>query len=191
MIGVEAKYHCKNHQQIVCSGNRSVPRKNNALIKGSGGAVGLTVNPAARRRWTVARPEIARITAEFYGDAWHSVTAKQQHHDQHPGVQRNFLKEVTSLAAVIDETGNPFINKSRDLLGLGTKTVMDASIVETVRKIESLGQEQYNIFVEEILQQPLRPISERLSKNYLPLFSHPAAKYSSKEKLQLIAFKRL
>src|SRR3989442_1793403 len=39
--------------------------QNTALIKGDGGAVGLTDNPGALRRWVVAEPEIARVIEEF------------------------------------------------------------------------------------------------------------------------------
>ncbi len=39
--------------------------QNNAMVKGFGGAIGLTGNPGALRRGMVAGPEIARITAEF------------------------------------------------------------------------------------------------------------------------------
>ena len=39
--------------------------QNNALVKGDGGAVGLTENPAALRRWKVSGPEMARVIAEF------------------------------------------------------------------------------------------------------------------------------
>ena len=37
----------------------------NASVKGDGGAVGLTENPGALRRWMVAGPEIARMIDEF------------------------------------------------------------------------------------------------------------------------------
>ena len=37
----------------------------NVLIKGSGGAVGLTENAAALRRWMVSGSETARMVAEF------------------------------------------------------------------------------------------------------------------------------
>ena len=37
----------------------------NAVVKGSGGAIGLTGNPGALRRWMVAGREIAGITTEF------------------------------------------------------------------------------------------------------------------------------
>ena len=164
--------------------------ENIALIKGSGGAIGLTGNPGARKRWTVAGPEIVRITKEFEGERGHSVTANQQHHDQQPGVQQNFLKDVTSLVTVIDDMGNLFFEKSHDLLVLDTKNIMDAFVVKTVRKIKSLGLEQHKKFVEERLQQSLKPITETLSKNNLPQFSRPTMKSPSKEKLQLAALKK-
>ena len=63
------------------------------------------------------------------------------------------------------------IEESHDLLVLDTKNIMDASVVETVGKIKSLGLEQYKKFVEERLQQSLKPITETLSKNNLPLFA--------------------
>ena len=37
----------------------------NALVKGKGGAVGLTESPAAVCRWMVAGPELSRIEKEF------------------------------------------------------------------------------------------------------------------------------
>ena len=38
---------------------------NNEIVKGSGGAIGLTENPAAFRKWMLAGPEQARIIQEF------------------------------------------------------------------------------------------------------------------------------
>lgn len=37
----------------------------NAMVKGDGGAVGLTEHPGALRRWMVSGPEIARMVSEF------------------------------------------------------------------------------------------------------------------------------
>ena len=39
--------------------------QNIAMVKGHGGAVGLTENPAALRRWMVFGTEVARLIAEF------------------------------------------------------------------------------------------------------------------------------
>ena len=39
--------------------------QSNKVIKGTGGAKGLTNNPAAFRRWNIAGPEIAKVIDEF------------------------------------------------------------------------------------------------------------------------------
>ena len=72
--------------------------QNNTVVKGSGGA------------------EIARITTEFeeqvirgHGgahDIWHL------HHDQKPGVQAAFKKDVRALIAVFEDMGNPLIQET-------------------------------------------------------------------------------
>jgi len=39
--------------------------QSNAVVKGDGGAIGLTEDSAALRRWMVAGPEISRLVGEF------------------------------------------------------------------------------------------------------------------------------
>lgn len=162
--------------------------QNNAIIKDSGGAVGLTSNPGALRRWMIAGPEVARMVIEFEEVCTQDID--QHHHEQYPKVQAAFLKDVRSLVTVIEEMGNPFLEESQDLLVLDTRDIMDASVVEIVRKIEALGEEQYNKFVEERLIQSTKPIMEPLHKNKLALFSCPSVKsLPSKQKMQVKSLK--
>ena len=60
----------------------------NALVKGQGGAVDLTENPAALRRWMVAGPELSRMVEEFEGSF--TVSEERDHHEQKPVVQSTF-----------------------------------------------------------------------------------------------------
>ena len=94
--------------------------QNNAMVKGSGGAIGLAGNAGALRRWMVAGPEIARITTEFEQQAMKQQDdagdTRCNHHDQQPGVEAAFLKEVKALVTVLDEMGNPFLEHSEDPL---------------------------------------------------------------------------
>lgn len=62
----------------------------NASIKGDGGAVGLTENPAALRRWMISGPETARMI-EGFEEAVPS-TKRLGHHEQTPSVQMSFKK---------------------------------------------------------------------------------------------------
>ena len=104
----------------------------------------------------VAGPEIARITTEFEGQAIRGHGGAHDighlHHDQKPGVQAVFMKDVRTLIAVFQEMGNPFLENTQDLLVLDTRDIMETPAAETVRKTESLGQEQYTKFVEERLE---------------------------------------
>ena len=55
--------------------------QNNALVKGSGGAIGLTENPSAFRKWMIAGPEQACLLKEF---------------EQEFRTNRNTMKKVTA-----------------------------------------------------------------------------------------------
>ena len=67
--------------------------QNNASVKGDGGAVGLTENPAALRRWMVSGPEMARVIAEFQATA-DTRTKKTdfKHHEQTKHTQLALLE---------------------------------------------------------------------------------------------------
>ena len=61
--------------------------QNNATVKESGGAIGLTTDPLALRRWMVARPEVARIVVEF--EEYANIAqedGKHLHHKQYCSV---------------------------------------------------------------------------------------------------------
>ena len=66
----------------------------NAFVKGQGGAVSLTENSVALRRWMVAGPELSRMVEEFEGSF--TVSKERDHHEQKPGVQSTFLKDVVN-----------------------------------------------------------------------------------------------
>ena len=117
------------------------------------------------------------------GDAGH------HHYDQQPAVQVAFLKDVRALVTVFEEMGNPFLERSQDLLVIDTMDIMDAQVAETVRRIETLGEEQYTEYVTERLEECTTPITQTIPKSKLPLFSRPPVKSKSRHKEQLAALK--
>ena len=56
--------------------------QNNASVKGDGGAVGLTENPSALRRWMVSGPEMARLNGEFEYSTKKRNDTNCHHHEQ-------------------------------------------------------------------------------------------------------------
>ncbi len=165
--------------------------QNNVIVKQSGGAIGLTTNSSALRRWMVAGPEVARMVTELEKCVMgtQASVGDHSHHEQCASVQTAFISEVASLTAVLEEMGNPFLEKSDDLLVLDTRNIMDCSVGDTVRRAETLGIQQYKKFIKERLTECTVPITELLSKNKLALFSSKQARTQSKQKMQINALK--
>ncbi len=103
--------------------------QNNAMVKVSGGAIGLTGNAGALRCWMVAGPEIARIITEFEEQGMHSQydagNSGNHHHDQQPSVPSVFFKEVGAIVTVLEEMGHS------QLLVIDTREILDPQVAET------------------------------------------------------------
>lgn len=81
--------------------------QNNALIKGDGGAVGLTDNPSALRRWMVGGPEVSRVIQEFETslEVCNHNSLLDHHHENNKSFQENFRCDVSNLTEKIQEAG--------------------------------------------------------------------------------------
>jgi hypothetical protein len=163
----------------------------NELIKGDGGAIGLTENPQALERWMVAGPEISRVVREFEDSFKTANDLKSStHHEQHHGIQKTFAKDVSSLVLTMESMDSPFLEDSGEMLSLDSKIIMNKDVVQTVYTAEDIGKRQYANYTKERLQGASnKPLSDILSKNKLPLFSAPHTKQQSKSKEQLTSLK--
>ena len=138
----------------------------NALVQGQGGEVGLTESPAALRRWMVAGPELSQMVQEFEGSF--TVSKERDHHEQKPGVQFAFLKDVVNTVSCFEKLGNRFTEESENLMAIHTKDIMDHSIVATVKNAHRIGEEQFCLFVKERFPGRSKPVTDPLKKNNLP-----------------------
>ena len=161
----------------------------NAVVKGDGGAVGLTNDPSALRRWMVSGPEISRMVEEFEKQTFRGKAVDTEHHEQSDSFQVKFSTQVNELIMAMEEMGNPFIEDTDHLFALDTKDIMSEDVIDTVRGIVQLGQEQYNKFIEERFLKAEKPVSETIPRNKLALFSNhklPSPKSTSAGVLKLI-----
>ena len=100
----------KTEKPFSCIPIDQAHEQNNAIVKGSGGAVGLTESPTALKRWMVSGPEFARLLGEFqvqylveYGpDAEKSL----KHHESGNSAQKTFRTQVLKLADAMKALGN-------------------------------------------------------------------------------------
>ena len=131
--------------------------QNNAVSKCDGGAIGLTEDQTALRRWTVAGPEISRLVDEFS-----NISGNRQN---------DFFVKVNKLRNTMSELGNPFEEDSADLFALDTKEVAECSVRETMDQLVSIGLKQYKHFKKGIVDSQKPSFNEQLAKNKLALFS--------------------
>ena len=157
--------------------------QNNEVVKGSGGAVGLTENPSAFRKWMVSGPEQARLLKEFEKEycSKEKDSEHSYHHEEGFSAQRSFKQQVVNLVEVVNDLGNPFLHDSNELLALDTQNVLDESVVNTVRTVCSLGKNQYTKYFKEVITDRTLSIHEPIKKNALPLFSRPHPKTKTKQ----------
>ena len=108
-------------------------------IKGKGGAVGLSGDSFALRRWMIAGPELSRVVFEFEVTLCNVSTSSNKHHKQIPHVHITFAKDVKSLVVTFEELGN-FCNKKPFVLD--TKIIMHDKAIESV-----ISTKQHHNFV--------------------------------------------
>jgi hypothetical protein len=157
--------------------------QSNATVKGDGGIIGLTEDEHALRRWMVSGPEVARVIKEFQDiQMVHSATLK--HHQQAPGVQAAFKKDVNTLVETLIEFGNPFEDCCNELVVLHSRHVVDCTKDE-VASVREVGRAQYGDFVKERLFDRSVSIYAPLKRNNLALFKSPRSPRLTKSSQRL------
>ena len=75
------------------------------------------------------------------------------------------------------------------MLVLDSRNLADPAVIDTWRQIKSLGQEQYDTYVNERLVNQTKPITDPINRNNLPLFSRPPVRDKSRAQLQRSSLK--
>lgn len=195
-LSILEEFQQRGHWVINNTKNRfsSIPidqahEQNNKVVKGSGGAVGLTENPSAFRKWMVSGPEQARLLKEFQDNYIPNQDKSYHHHEEGFATQKTFKEQSLSLYTVIKDFGNPFMDVNDELLALDTRNVLDESVVNTVRTVQSVGQDQYEKYCESVISDCTRSIHEPIKKNSLALFRTPIQKINTEDKGKLSLLK--
>ena len=184
----------KSHHHFSAVPIDQAHEQNNKVVKGDGGAIGLTKDYTKLLRWMISGPEVSRVISEFEASQ-ELLKCKQSkgpdilHHEETKAMQTAFNKQVKALHATITEMGNPFKEASQDLLVLNSKDIIDLSIIATVRSIQKLGQEQYDKFVVERLEKDTASLYDLIKRNKLSRFICPRTNEKSKEKMQIASLK--
>ena len=147
--------------------------------------MGLTENPGALPGWMLEGPEITRIIAEFEHQLTTEDVDETRHHEQTGAVQKTFFEQVTALVSYFEESGNPFLEASSDIISLDMKDIADSAMRKTVDEIKRISQEQFDTFVEERLFHRTMPLYDSIPRNKLVLFNSQDKKAQPKGKTEL------
>jgi len=143
----------------------------NAVIKGDGGAIGVTEDPSALRRWMVAGPEVSHLVAKYEVlSGTKDATRSTAHHERTVSAQRVFLEKVGRLTKVISDLGNPFQEESNDLLTLDTKDIAHTSVHELVSMHYDKSADRFCAFMKDLESQEESLFYKPLKKNKLNFF---------------------
>ena len=105
----------------------------NAVVKADGGAIGVTEDASALRRWMVAGPEVSHLVAQYeVASGAKEGTEHTSHHEQTDQAQKVFLDKVEKLCQATNDMGNPFQEESQDLLSLDTKDIAHHTAAELI-----------------------------------------------------------
>jgi hypothetical protein len=186
----------KGHWTITRSNRRfsSIPidhahEQANKRVKGVGGMIGLTENPAMLERWIVIGPEICRVVEEFTGVNDNDDDEELPHHEEGYASQHRFHRHVKDLTDVLLSKGNSFEEDSEDLVTLDNKVCESAAAAVSVRIVESMGQEQYNNFRESVLDSNDTLLTAPIKRNNLLLFHEKKTQKKTAIKLKMQHFK--
>ena len=140
------------------------------------GAIGLTEDSQELLRWMICGPELARCIHEFedglrQDDDDEDNHVDNKHHEQTRSHQNRFTLQVEKLVHVMYGMGNPFEEETKELLVLDTQDVKDEEVVNTVNTIEKIGNQKFNEFFKNRIQESKTPIFEPIKRSKLHLSS--------------------
>lgn len=156
----------------------------NAEIKGSGGAIGLTQDPASLRRFTIAGPEICALLKVFQSNEFEKTQGMDTHHEQTASYQKKFLNRCVSLKTCFEETGNPFLDNGTELIALDTRVVAPVTAVTNLLTAEKSGNEEYTEFVKQRLVDGSKSLYEPIKKSKIRIFDQKLKKNEPLDKIK-------
>ena len=157
----------------------------NAVIKADGGAIGVTEDPSALRRWMIAGPEISHLVAQYEAACMTKEGSEHSsHHEETERAQRVFLERVENLLQAMKAMGNPFQDESRDLLSLDTKDIAHHTAAELIGTRLEKGKVRFLQFMKGLEGDTKSTFYEPIKKNRVDFFRQvPASFDSSKQKV--------
>ena len=158
----------------------------NAVIKGDGGAIGVTEDPSALRRWMIAGPEVSHLVAQYEVACGAKMSAEHtSHHEETERAQRVFLEKVEKFSKAMQDMGNPFQEDNRDLRTLDTNDIAHQTAAELISTHLEKGKVYFQEFMKGLESEEGSTFYEPIKKNrvdfsdrYQCLLNHQSKMFS-------------
>ena len=114
-----------------------------------------------------------------------SKKVKGKHHESGISAQKTYQTQVLKLTDAMKALGNPFQGDVQELVNIATGDCASEEVVNALKSIESVGQNQYKNFVKTVIEDRTISIHDTIKKNSLPLFKRQKPKPKTKSKQQV------
>ncbi|KAK3921529.1 Chromosome-associated kinesin KIF4 [Frankliniella fusca] len=168
----------KTTNPFSCLGVDHAHEQNNADVKSKGGAIGVTQDPSALRRWTLAGPEVTRLVTEFEQQTDKKPARHQEHY---PRFQKRFLECCAALKASFGQGENPFMVQDK-LITLDTRIEIDNKGVVALNELEKKGHSLLKEFIKKRLESKETPFFDTVKKEKIEIFTFKKPVKNSKVK---------
>eukprot|EP00733_Pompholyxophrys_punicea_P000919 Pompholyxophrys_punicea_v1_NODE_367_length_2146_cov_6.753228.p3 type:complete len:135 gc:universal NODE_367_length_2146_cov_6.753228:1633-1229(-) len=86
-------------------------------------------------------------------------------------------------------SGNPFSIDSEELITIDNQTRVDQKVLQSYRNLMSLGTQQYQKYLQEVVISTRKSLNAPIKQNKLPLISTPPSKVVSTKDKQIYSLK--
>ena len=127
----------------------------NRGMKVAGGLVGITLNENARVRFFLTAPRLKCLADEAKTMVCVKTKSTEKHHSLSAQVTSRQLKYTESMIFTFNNFTNHFPFEGADLINPLTKSVMEESIKEDMKRQDKIGQNKFELFLTKKSSQTL------------------------------------
>ena len=141
------------------------------------GAIGLTEDSIQLLQWMICGPEVAKSVQDFEASLPYNLEtllSHLKHHEQKPSAQKKFSKNVNDLVAAFLDSGNPFLEETKDLIAIDSKNIANEAAVINMWKVADAGKDQFNEFLNCRLKEKKKSVFSVIKKNKFLIFAQPS-----------------
>ena len=119
---------------------------------------------------------LGEFQAQYLAENDPNAEKSLKHHERGIPAQKTYQAQVLKLADAMKALGNLFQRDAKELVNIATGDCASEEVVNALKSIERVGQNQYKNVVKTVIEYRTVSIHDIIKKNSLPLFEQAQAK---------------